>query len=149
MLEAWLEYHRATLARKCEGLDDDSSACVRCRRRRCRCSVSCATWPRSRRTGSAGGSPAKSPPRFFDDANRTTTSTVDTADVDEAFTYWQDECARPRESASFDSLDDFGHQTARRGHLGAVDARHMIEEYARHNGHADLLREAIDGATGD
>jgi uncharacterized damage-inducible protein DinB len=26
---------------------------------------------------------------------------------------------------------------------------HMIEEYARHNGHADLLRESVDGATGD
>jgi hypothetical protein len=26
---------------------------------------------------------------------------------------------------------------------------HMIEEYARHCGHADLLREAIDGTTGD
>ena len=26
---------------------------------------------------------------------------------------------------------------------------HMIEEYARHNGHADLLREAIDGETGE
>jgi uncharacterized protein DUF664 len=26
---------------------------------------------------------------------------------------------------------------------------HMIEEYARHNGHADLLREAIDGVTGE
>lgn len=26
---------------------------------------------------------------------------------------------------------------------------HMVEEYARHNGHADLLRERIDGATGD
>ena len=26
---------------------------------------------------------------------------------------------------------------------------HMIEEYARHCGHADLLREAIDGSTGD
>jgi uncharacterized damage-inducible protein DinB len=26
---------------------------------------------------------------------------------------------------------------------------HMLEEYARHNGHADLLREAIDGATGE
>ncbi|MGW4772360.1 DinB family protein [Nocardia sp. NPDC004278] len=26
---------------------------------------------------------------------------------------------------------------------------HMIEEYARHNGHADFLRERIDGATGD
>ncbi|MGI5414438.1 DinB family protein [Actinomadura luteofluorescens] len=26
---------------------------------------------------------------------------------------------------------------------------HMIEEYARHNGHADLLREALDGRTGE
>ena len=26
---------------------------------------------------------------------------------------------------------------------------HMIEEYARHNGHADLIRETIDGATGE
>ena len=26
---------------------------------------------------------------------------------------------------------------------------HMIEEYARHNGHADLIRERIDGRTGD
>jgi len=25
---------------------------------------------------------------------------------------------------------------------------HMIEEYARHNGHADLLRQRIDGAVG-
>ena len=26
---------------------------------------------------------------------------------------------------------------------------HMIEEYARHNGHADLLRESVDGSVGD
>jgi hypothetical protein len=26
---------------------------------------------------------------------------------------------------------------------------HMIEEYVRHNGHADLIRERIDGVTGD
>ncbi len=26
---------------------------------------------------------------------------------------------------------------------------HMVEEYARHNGHADLLREAVDGLTGE
>ena len=26
---------------------------------------------------------------------------------------------------------------------------HMIEEYARHNGHADLIRESIDGSTGE
>ncbi|MGZ4770175.1 MAG: mycothiol transferase, partial [Ilumatobacteraceae bacterium] len=28
-------------------------------------------------------------------------------------------------------------------------AAHLVEEYARHCGHADLLREAIDGTTGD
>jgi len=48
------------------------------------------------------------------------------------------------------SLDDNG---ARDIHEGPVSLRwimvHMIEEYARHNGHADLLRECIDGATGD
>ena len=26
---------------------------------------------------------------------------------------------------------------------------HMVEEYARHNGHADLLRESVDGLTGE
>jgi uncharacterized damage-inducible protein DinB len=26
---------------------------------------------------------------------------------------------------------------------------HMVEEYARHNGHADLLRESVDGSTGE
>ncbi|BCJ42490.1 hypothetical protein GCM10010168_07680 [Actinoplanes ianthinogenes] len=39
------------------------------------------------------------------------------------------------------------------GRRGPISLRwvytHMIEEYARHNGHADLLRERIDGVTGD
>jgi hypothetical protein len=26
---------------------------------------------------------------------------------------------------------------------------HMIEEYARHNGHADLIRESVDGLVGE
>lgn len=38
------------------------------------------------------------------------------------------------------------------GHHGEMSLRmiyvHLIQEYARHNGHADLLREAIDGTTG-
>jgi hypothetical protein len=50
------------------------------------------------------------------------------------------------------SLDDLSTPLERKG-----DARfslrwillHMIEETARHNGHADLLREAIDGVTGE
>ncbi|NEA32395.1 DinB family protein [Streptomyces sp. SID13031] len=44
------------------------------------------------------------------------------------------------------------------GHIGEDEGRpyslrwvlaHMIEEYARHNGHADLLRERLDGSTGE
>jgi hypothetical protein len=46
---------------------------------------------------------------------------------------------------------DFGSAVAHRS-LGVVSLRwvlvHMIEEYARHNGHADLLRERVDGAVG-
>jgi uncharacterized damage-inducible protein DinB len=42
--------------------------------------------------------------------------------------------------------------TGRGGHQGQVSLRevlvHMIEEYARHIGHADLLRERIDGRVG-
>ncbi len=46
-------------------------------------------------------------------------------------------------------------QQAVRGfrHSGYVSLRwvitHLIEEYARHNGHADLLRERLDGSTGE
>lgn len=54
------------------------------------------------------------------------------------------------EALAADGLDT----TAKRsGSRGTVSLRwivtHMIEEYARHNGHADLLREAVDGATGE
>jgi uncharacterized damage-inducible protein DinB len=50
---------------------------------------------------------------------------------------------------------DLDHVVASRGHRKDVRFSlrwiylHMIEEYARHNGHADLLRERIDGVTGD
>ena len=49
-------------------------------------------------------------------------------------------------------LDRLSVMESRRGE-GAFSLRwiivHMIEEYARHNGHADLLRESIDGVTGE
>jgi hypothetical protein len=69
--------------------------------------------------------------------------------VDEAFGVWREECDRARAVvSSFASLDD----TVSCGGV-TISLRyvltHMIEEYARHNGHADLLREAIDGAVGE
>ncbi len=54
-----------------------------------------------------------------------------------------------REQAARSSLDDVQtHSTGRDINLRWIYT-HMIEEYARHNGHADLIRERIDGATGD
>ncbi|WP_367043808.1 DinB family protein [Streptomyces sp. Je 1-332] len=71
-------------------------------------------------------------------------------DVGEAFAVWHEECGRSRRIVeAAESLDVTG---IRRSTGEPVSLRrillHMIEEYARHNGHADLLRERIDGATG-
>jgi hypothetical protein len=67
-----------------------------------------------------------------------------------AFAAWEEEVKRARAiEASAESLDVMGHQ-ARWGE--DVSLRfvmlHMIHEYARHNGHADFLREGIDGVVG-
>ncbi len=74
---------------------------------------------------------------------------VDTADVAVAFADWRDACDESRAAVaaapSFDvTADDDGDRLSLRWIM-----THMIEEYARHNGHADLLRERIDGATGE
>jgi hypothetical protein len=76
-------------------------------------------------------------------------SDVAGASVTEAFTAWEAECAHARDLvAGAPSLD----VTGDRDGLGRFSLRwiliHLIEEYARHNGHADLLRERLDGATG-
>lgn len=66
---------------------------------------------------------------------------------------WEESVERSRASvAEFLRDGDLG-DVARRHNGRAPSARwilcHMIEEYARHNGHADLLREVIDGETGE
>jgi uncharacterized damage-inducible protein DinB len=69
--------------------------------------------------------------------------------VDEAFTLWRAEIAYAESVVdASESLD----VTGLHGAEGEIELRevlvHMIEEYARHCGHADLLRECIDGRTG-
>jgi uncharacterized damage-inducible protein DinB len=69
---------------------------------------------------------------------------------------WQDEVDRARKAVA-EALEtgDLGQLSKRPGWRDGphVSLRwilvHMVEEYARHNGHADLLREAIDGQTGE
>ena len=151
MLEAFLEYHRATLAWKCDGLSADQ---LRDR------AVPPSTmsllglvrhmaevergWFRRVLAGEDARpiySSQGNEDGDFDD--------VDTADVHEAFMAWDIEIENARMvAAAAADLDVAG---SRRGE--PVSLRwiyvHMIEEYARHNGHADLLRERIDGVTGE
>jgi hypothetical protein len=92
-------------------------------------------------------------PYFFslDDRDRDFDGAVaDPAVVAEAFEKWHGAADESRAVIARTDLDStFLHERwAVRISLRWVLA-HMLEEYARHNGHADLLREAIDGATGE
>jgi uncharacterized damage-inducible protein DinB len=151
MLEAWLDWHRGTLASKCDGLTDEQL-----RERSVPPSPlsllglvrHMAEVERSWFQRCIAGLDSKliycSPEDRDGDFDR-----VDEAVVEGDKATWLEECQKSREIlANVKSLDETG--TMRKG--GTVSVRwilvHMIEEYARHNGHADLLRERIDGATG-
>lgn len=69
--------------------------------------------------------------------------------VDDAFAYWHREIEHAREVAAAHDLDDtFVNARSNVEHSLRWIMVHMIEEYARHCGHADFLRERIDGVTG-
>ncbi len=154
-LENWLDYHRATLALKCSGLDDRQlreasvppSAMTLLGLVRHMADVE-RSWFRRVFAGEATAVPL-----YFTDDDPDADFRVSERDTwQEAFAAWQAEIVAARDAARGHSLDDLS--TGRRLRDGAqVDLRwiyvHMIEEYARHNGHADFLRERIDGATGD
>jgi uncharacterized protein DUF664 len=69
-------------------------------------------------------------------------------DADTTFQRWRQECASRDYVRTAASLDIAGHHADEVFSLRYV-LIHMIEEYARLNGHADLLREHIDGSTGE
>jgi uncharacterized damage-inducible protein DinB len=149
-LEGFLEYHRRVLGGKLRGLSEEDA------RRRL---VPSATtmlglvshaaavernWfqhylggrPREEITGNASGDD----PSWDVRAGQTIAGVI--AEFDRA-------CATSRQIAAGFTLD----QTVPRDQLGEVSLRwiyvHMIREHARHIGHADILREQIDGVTGD
>jgi len=70
-------------------------------------------------------------------------------------TLWQDAVTRSRnllsEALADSGLDQLARRSLPDGRMPSVRwiVMHMIEEYARHNGHADLIREAVDGLTGE
>lgn len=149
MLESWLNFHRDTLVWKCVGLSDKQL-----KRRACPPStLSLLGLVRHMNEVEAGWfghfvgereqvySTEEWPDADFDD--------LDDADVAEDFAAFRRQCARSRERAAGHGLDEtFVNRQGKEISLRWIYL-HMIEEYARHNGHADLIREAIDGFTGD
>jgi len=73
---------------------------------------------------------------------------ADEAVVDDAWAAWREEVAFAERFVRETDLGFVGHD----GAGNPISLRelmvHMIEEYARHNGHADLLRERLDGRVG-
>ncbi|HEY3087712.1 MAG TPA: DinB family protein [Jatrophihabitantaceae bacterium] len=70
--------------------------------------------------------------------------------VREAYANWDAEAEHSREVARRTPLEaTFAHPRVAEPISLRWLLLHMIEEYARHNGHADLLREGIDGTTGE
>ncbi|MFF3380369.1 DinB family protein [Streptomyces sp. NPDC002680] len=154
MLEGWLEYHRQTLAWKCEGLTDaqlrtasvEPSELSLMGLVRHMAEVERSWFRRVLVSDDAG-------PIYYTEEDRDGEFHLTEADSwQEAYDTWQAEIGIARRNAADFGLDDLTRGKSR--HTGEpFNLRwlytHMIEEYARHNGHADLIRERLDGATGD
>jgi hypothetical protein len=153
LLEAFLDYHRDTLLTKCAGLTGEQLV---------ERSVSPSGlsllgllrhlteveryWFRQDWVAGVAGlySSRENPDGDFEDGTA--------AGADDDLRAYRAELAAAREEAARHELGD-SVRKVRAGTPTAVSLRwiyiHMIEEYARHNGHADLVRERIDGATGE
>jgi hypothetical protein len=154
VLMDYLHHQRQTLELKCSGLDPEQLA---------RRSVEPSTlsllglvrhlgdvelqWTRQVMSGEAVERRYRRPDNLdgdFDDA------VGDQAVVDEAWQYWRGEAENTDRFVS--EAPDLGAMctTTRGDELSVREiVVHLIEEYARHNGHADLLRERIDGRIGE
>ncbi len=153
--EALLEYHRATLLWKCAGLSGEQLATrsvppssmsllglvrhmadverVWFRRRVAREQIAALYWDDAHPDGDF--------------------ELVDPAAAQADFAVYAAEVEAARGVQADHDFDDTFVSRHGDGTEETIDVRalvlHMIEEYARHNGHADLLREVVDGSTGD
>jgi len=150
-LQGFLDFHRDTLMWKCTGLTDQQLKT----RPFATTDLSLLglvrhladverSWFRRRVAGE------DAPPIFY--SRQEPDADIDPpadADPEADFAVWRAEVAACDATVAGRGLDD----TFLSGQGDTRSLRwlynHMIEEYARHNGHADLIRQAIDGATGE
>ncbi|GII75053.1 hypothetical protein Sru01_00350 [Sphaerisporangium rufum] len=158
MLDTFLDWHREVLARKCAGLTDEQL------RRRAVPSSNLSLLGLMRHL--AGVERWYFQAVIADDWRGSLYTA--TGDADEDFNnvaaatgaatlaLWREQVERSRRITAERPLDAVGtvpaggdHPTAGRSYTLRWVLVHMIDEYARHNGHADLIREAIDGTAGE
>jgi uncharacterized damage-inducible protein DinB len=150
MLEAWLEYHRTTLLLKCEGLDDAQrkSRPVRTSKLSLHGLVRHMAEVERNWFRRVLLREHDAPPIWYDPAIEDSELVpLDDADWEADLAAWHRECDASRAAAAAHGLDDTGLRHGEPCSLRWIYV-HMIEEYARHNGHADIIRELIDGAVG-
>jgi hypothetical protein len=152
MLDGWLDYHRDTLLRKCAGLSADQL------RRRSFDPSTLTLHGLVRHMAEVEGwfnndcADGAVPPIFYSEERPNDDfDALDDASIEDDVATFRRMVERSRGFTARTQDLDTVCGTSRSG--TDITLRwiylHMIEEYARHNGHADLLRERIDGATGD
>jgi hypothetical protein len=151
MLPTWLDYQRATLLWKCELLEGDALV-----RRSVPPSpvsllgivrhMTLVEWSWFERVFAATGTPRPISTEHDEDADWNDLDPVRAMDDIEVF---QRQCDISRGIvAAAQSMDQLAANARDDVSLRWIMV-HMVEEYARHNGHADFLRELIDGAVGE
>lgn len=148
MLEAFLDYHRATLVQKVSGVSDEAL-----RRKPTVSSLSLLGlvkhlayvelwWFRKVFANEDVYDPGENDPDYdFRIESDETTAGI--------LALYEAEVAHARQILAENSLDEHAKRPGREGFTLRWILIHMLEETARHNGHADILREAIDGVTGE
>jgi uncharacterized damage-inducible protein DinB len=154
MLTGWLEHHRGILVWKCEGLTAEQLR----QRAVPPSSLSLLGLVRHMAEVERGWFQTvflgEDVPDLYDrSADRDADfNDVDRADPAETFDTFRRECDASRQvvaqAPSLDALSKRASERTDEPFSLRWIVTHMIEEYARHNGHADLIRERVDGATG-
>jgi len=151
-LEQWLDYHRSTLLNKCAGLGSEQLR----QRAVPPSNLSLLGLVRHLADVERGwlrqcAAREDVPDLYYAEANpHADFDDIETADAEADLDTYQREIVAARRAVAGMSLDDVVPFP-----WGGPDRDlrwiylHMIEEYARHNGHADLIRECVDGRTGD
>jgi uncharacterized damage-inducible protein DinB len=150
ILEAWLAFHRTTLLLECDGLDDAA------RKARPIPTSKLSLHGLVRHSAEVERNwfrrallRERDAPYIWRDPTLEDSELfpLDDADWDADLAAWKTECDASRAAAAQFDLD---HEGLRHGQPVSLRwiYNHMIEEYARHNRHTDLIREFIDGQVG-